>query len=172
MEKIIAKQQFSVHYFAVPMITDGCPEPDGKRFWKQTELNEIKNGRGVYIFARRIGKNYTPFYIGVAKNTFNQETFTADKLIKCQRGKHEKKGELGVFFIVARTNNGKISTRQMDELLLWLEEHLITQALLQGKPLLNKSNTTNLQRVIIPDILNSSKGISNTESRKLKKALS
>ena len=50
-----------------------CPE-----FWDNNP--ELKDKCGVYVFAMKAGRGYTPIYVGKASKTFGQECFTSDKV--------------------------------------------------------------------------------------------
>lgn len=49
-------------------------------FWASDDGESIGPKQGVYIFALRAGKGFTPWYVGKATKSFKQETLHQTKL--------------------------------------------------------------------------------------------
>ncbi len=89
---------------------------NGAPFW---EINaEYQDRFGVYVFAIKAGRGYTPIYIGKATKTFKQECFTSDKV-----SRHYSeclgtwaKGKPVMFFLVTDTRRGEMTKLSIAEL--------------------------------------------------------
>jgi hypothetical protein len=114
-------KEFEVHGpFEVPVE----PKKRGKMiardlsdFWMR--VGDMRQRRGVYIFAMRAGRGYTPIYVGkAAKRPFEDEALGLH-----QRGNHYnpalleyEKGSPIMFFIVHPSSHGPINKRLIDQI--------------------------------------------------------
>lgn len=113
-----------------------------KEFWKQPDVKSISNKQGCYIFALRAGKGFTPWYVGRAGKTFEQECFTSHKTEHYNdvlwKG---KKGAPVMFFVAPSGNKNKVSAGVLKE----MEEYLIQSAVYKNPDL------SNIQKKKTPD---------------------
>ncbi len=84
-------------------------------FWDG--VGEHRHAVGVYVFAIRAGKGYTPIYVGKTANSFENEAFTPTN-----RANHYnpallryKKGLPVLFFVVHPRSKGKINQKAIDQ---------------------------------------------------------
>ncbi len=130
-----------------------------KDFWDEPERKreEIKTANGVYVFAMRASKGYTPWYVGKATGSkgFSQEVFAPGKLQHYNRVLRNYKSGTPVMFLVypVTPKHNKIRKAPAREV-EWVERHLITVAV-EANPKLRNSHGTAYQREIrIPGVLN------------------
>jgi len=55
-------------------------------FWAQDEVKQISNKQGCYVFALKVGKGFTPWYVGQASKNFKQEALHSTKLVHFNDG--------------------------------------------------------------------------------------
>ena len=165
--------KFSVHCFEIPITKSpkGYRKIDLKQFWKNTDLKELKDAKGAYIFAMRRSKGYIPFYIGKTNNSFGYETVQAHKLMHYGNCLNNEYGSPIMMFVALRTETGKFSKRSNDRLFQWLETYLINLALKRNNKLLNIAKTKFVAETQIPCLLNSERGMDNNDSKILKQTL-
>ena len=85
-------------------------------FWD--EIGEHRHDVGVYVFAIRAGKGYTPIYVGkTARQSFESEVFTVTN-----RANHYNPALLGyergvpvLFLLVHPRGKGKVNQRAIDQ---------------------------------------------------------
>ncbi|XXF79736.1 hypothetical protein P2318_08235 [Myxococcaceae bacterium GXIMD 01537] len=86
-------------------------------FW--AGVGDVRWMRGVYVFAMRAGRGYTPIYVGkAAKQSFEHESFAIQKLA------HHygpalldfRKGSPVIFFVAHPASRGAINKRLIDEI--------------------------------------------------------
>ena len=113
-----------------------------KAFWNSTvgthgEEAAISKKDGIYIFAMRVGKGFTPWYVGLASNSFEKEVFTAGKLVKYNQvvSMH---GTPVVFFVTTANQRGK---NVPGPVLKRVEKRLIRAAVEKNPSLKNKRGT-------------------------------
>jgi hypothetical protein len=91
--------------------------------------------RGVYIFAIRASKGFTPFYVGKTKKSFGKEIFQSHKrVIYCKALNSVEKGSPVFFFISEPAARGSAGVKAIDE----VETHFIKLAKGANAKLLNK----------------------------------
>lgn len=161
--------------FEIPFDTEGRAKhiSDGhvKAFWDIH--NQIGGRAGCYIFALRSSKGFSPWYVGKATKSFQQECFADHKLRKYNRllFKGDKKGAPPkgtpvMFFIVLPTKPGRNDARSIAE----IEKFLILQAYRANEHILNKQGKKKLKWGI-GGIVNSGKGKYPKESIPVRKML-
>ncbi|WP_404364407.1 hypothetical protein ACIHQR_30085 [Corallococcus coralloides] len=119
------KNQFEMKAFKVhgPFKVPLEPGKHGKMvardlsgFW--TGVGDVRTMRGVYVFAMRAGRGYTPLYVGkAAKQSFEDEAFTHHKLADHYGPSllDYKKGSAVMFFIVHPSGRGAINKKLIDQ---------------------------------------------------------
>lgn len=167
---------FSVHYFDLPLrkaCKNNYRDVNQDEFWVNAEkmIPGIKYGIGLYVFGRKYGNNYTPFYVGKTLNSFCAEIFNEHKLRKYEKCIREEKGSLCIILIVARTPTGRIKVFKDKSLIDQLESLFIGYAYQRNNKLYNVSKLGFYKNISVPDILNSEKGVSNKSSQRLKNML-
>jgi len=109
-----------------------------KEFWKQAEAKPLAKKQGCYIFALRVGKGFTPWYVGKAGKTFEQECFTDHKI-----GHYNEvlwsgiKGTPVMFFVGQTGTKNKIPAGIIKE----MEDYLIQSAVFKNPDLCNIRQT-------------------------------
>ena len=107
-------------------------------FWQRASEPLLEKKQGCYVFALRAGRGSTPWYVGKASKSFQQECFTSDKLQKYNRALFGgKKGSPVLFFVTLPGKKMKISARTIKD----VETYLIGVAKETNPNLLNKSKT-------------------------------
>ena len=102
-------------------------------FWD--DVGDIKPRRGVYVFGIRAGQGITPWYVGKATRTFEQECFASHKraahytptILKYLRGTPV------MFFAVYPKQVGPPNSKKIDE----LEKFLINVGSVKNEELTN-----------------------------------
>ena len=131
-------------------------------FWnEEVEENDpgLANASGCYIFGIRAGKGATPWYVGQAKNTFQDECFTDSKLLRYNKVlAGGEKGTPILLLLARKTPKGK-SVKSLTKLEAdSLENLLIYNCLRANQRLLNISGTSFFKEARIPGLLNSPQG--------------
>jgi hypothetical protein len=132
---------------------------DFRDFWNEPESRRrgVSTAHGVYVFAMRASKGYTPWYVGKAtgRRGFAQEVFAPGKLHHYNRVlRNYRRGTPVVFLVVPVTPATNRIRRAPAREVEWVERHLITVAV-EANPKLRNSHGTALQREIqIPGVLN------------------
>ncbi len=135
-------------------------QPAIKRFWEEEKKKAdlpIDTAVGCYIYAIRLGPGIKPWYVGQAKKSFRQETFSDRNWRKYKDHFDENinKGTPLVFFVIRVTPTGRIKRTELDqEEANWVEDYLIRRSLNKNSNLLNKKNTVRFANVTIPGIHN------------------
>lgn len=80
-----------------------------KEFW--IDNPEVKKKRGIYIFATRAGKGFTPYYVGKTDGNFGGEIFQPQKLNKYNHTLINTNGKPVFFFIVQGHKNANINKK-------------------------------------------------------------
>ena len=88
-------------------------------FW-DGEASRFANKSGCYIFALRVSRGYTPWYVGKTKNSMCSECFTDHKLRKYNKVVFSKRGRPVLFFVTRSDNRTYIPTLLLNELELTL----------------------------------------------------
>ena len=115
-----------------------CILPENKKeFLVRLENQSLADKSGVYIFAMRSGKGFTPWYVGKATKTMRQECMEQHKLNKYglvfAKGIH---GSPVMFFIVPEGTKKKVPGKICSE----VEKGMIQYALVKNPELLNVQN--------------------------------
>lgn len=108
-------------------------------FWSSSsELEEISKERGVYVFAAKAGRGYTPLYVGKATKSFGQEAFNptnkhkySDAMLEYERCKPV------MFFVIPPGRRGKVNGSAIDE----VETFLIQTAYNKNSDIQNVKKT-------------------------------
>lgn len=120
--------------FDVPFETRGGGRVlNFKDFWNG-EAEVHAGDRGCYVFAVRSGPAEKPIYVGKASKTLKQEVFNPSNRVKCQNGfSRYAKGTPVVYFVVHRTQRGKVNGTQIGE----VEDFLIQNGVTRNPELQN-----------------------------------
>lgn len=124
--------------FDVPFDLVGRLKKIGKteeaQFWSRPEVQQFRTKHGVYVFAMRAAKGFTPWYVGRAGNGFFSEIFTPDKVVKYRevfdRG---TKGSPVMFFVTKGGSKNKVPSKAIGE----IEQALIVAAGAKNQHLIN-----------------------------------
>ena len=115
-------------------------------FWKH-EVGDHQDGAaiaakdGIYIFAMRAGRGYTPWYVGKAGRSLKREVFTPDKITDYNVVLVSTRGTPVLFFITnERATHKNIGAPQLKR----IERDLILMAK-SANPKLTNRNLTNDQ---------------------------
>ena len=131
-----------------------------KGFWEAAE--DLRAGlaaaSGCYIFAIRAGLGTRPWYVGQAKKGFQQECFTDPKLLRYNGVIGRKKGTPLLFLVARMTPTGRLANGLDEKEVTWVENQLISHCLVANKELLNVSGVAFPTEVVIPGLLNTSRG--------------
>lgn len=108
------------------------------QFWTKANEPFLMKKQGCYVFALQAGRGSTPWYVGKAGKSFQQECFTSDKLNKYNRALFAgRKGSPVLFFVTLSGKKKKIGTSTIRD----VETYLIKVAMETNPNLLNKSKT-------------------------------
>ena len=139
-----------------------------KEFWEHEEAQPLAQKQGCYIFSLRVGRGFTPWYVGKAGKTFEQESFTDHKIGHYNEVLWDgKKGTPVMFFIAQPGNRNKVSARILNE----METHLIQSAVYKNPDLCNIKNTKNLPKWGIAGVVRGGKGRQTVVSSSFKKMM-
>ena len=138
---------------------------NGKEFWEKPEVIFLKHKQGCYIFALRAGKGFTPWYVGKATKTLEQEAFTSHK-----RGDHYNKilrnGGIGTPVMLYAAQSGtkrKIPPKEISH----MEKTLIEYAA-HKNPKLSNVKSRSVPRWGIKGVIRSPKGTHSATSKVFK----
>jgi len=110
----------------------------GRMFWAKLKDTLISKKQGCYVFALRAGRGATPWYVGKAGKSFQQECFGSHKLIKYNTALFAGRvGSPVLYFVALPGKKKKISAKILSD----LETYLIRVAKDSNPKLLNKINT-------------------------------
>jgi len=129
-----------------PFKVETSPQPRGgltiekeavEAFWKNSELEELKQRFGIYVFAIKTSACYKPYYIGKTTKGYCKEIFTPPKLGKYRKAINEvKKGQPYMFFLIHPATKPPKDTEPIDE----LEIYLIQKGSKKNKTIYNVQN--------------------------------
>lgn len=98
---------------------------DAAHFWESVrQLRALRNRKGVYVFGIKPPKAtcHTPWYVGKASRTFEQEVFTARNQLKYNKSlARYKRGYADLFLIAHPCGKGKTNHTQIAQ----IESHFI-----------------------------------------------
>ncbi len=125
----------------------------------EAENNGLTKAYGCYLFAIRASRGYTPWYVGkTEKNTFAKEVFTVHKLSIYKDYIH-RKGTPVFFFIPKLTPAGYFEGRSRGgKEIDFLETLLIGRVMKKNPDVANIRKTKVFKEMMVPGIINSSKG--------------
>lgn len=152
----------------IKQLKKGCRSIDLDRikdFWNDVAE---RDKRGCYIFALKVGRGFTPYYVGqAAKQPFQAECLTAHKLAfhYCEV-LNEKKGLPYLFFVVQKKHKGKWSRSAIGD----VEEHLIAFAAARNPGITNKRRLPN-QTWSIRGVIASEPGAPTEEAKVFKRLM-
>ncbi|PKN35946.1 MAG: hypothetical protein CVU61_00125 [Deltaproteobacteria bacterium HGW-Deltaproteobacteria-19] len=110
---------------------------NSKSFWDQQEVEQVAMKQGCYIFGLKVGKGFTPWYVGKASKKFKQEALHQTKLTHYNEVIFKgRKGKPVMFFVAKPSNLKKIPSKQIND----LEKFLIQSAYYKNPELKNKQN--------------------------------
>ena len=132
-------------------------------FWlKVNEMDsELSGAVGCYIFSIRAGRGLLPWYVGLAeKQTFRKECFGIHKLINYNDALNGRKGTPVLTLIAKYTNTERFAkpSKNGHTDIRFLENMLIGACIRRNPNLLNIKKTKLLKEMIVPGLLNNTKG--------------
>ena len=133
-------------------------------FWKEVDdtlQSPVSESMGCYIFSIRAGKGCLPWYVGKAeKQSFRKECFALHKLNHYNNAIAARKGTPLLTLVAKYTPGSRLVLPSGSEHrdVQYLETMLIANALGRNSALLNVKDTKLLKNMVIPGLLNSSKG--------------
>jgi hypothetical protein len=108
---------------------------NAKSFWEQKEVKKVSMKQGCYIFALKVGRGFTPWYVGKATKNFKQEALHSTKLNHYNEVIFKGNKGTPVIFLVAKSAHLiTIPNKQIDE----VETFLIQTAYYKNPKLKNK----------------------------------
>src|SRR5664280_1415908 len=133
-------------------------------FWSRVD-KELEEGLsaaiGCYLFSIRAGKGALPWYVGFAeKQSFRKECFTNHKLVHYNNVIANRKGTTLLTLVAKYTPKGKLINPTGNEHrdIQFLETILISNCLRRNTDLYNIKDTKLFREMIVPGLLNTSKG--------------
>lgn len=133
-------------------------------FWAQDDVEQFRTKHGVYIFAMRAAKGFTPWYIGRAGKGFAKEIFTPDKVLKYRRVfDRGTKGTPVMFFVTKGGSLNKVGSKVIGE----VEQALIVSAGAKNSELVNKHHNKD-REWCIKGVMYSSRGKPTTTARQFR----
>ena len=122
----------------VPLIKGQINRDELGEFWRKS--SGLGEKSGCYIFAvprKRNAEGMVPIYVGKSSQTFADECFTPEKLLKLgDYLRHHSVTKLALFLVVHSPNRGGVNSQAIGE----LETQLIRRAFKVNPKLLNKHN--------------------------------
>lgn len=151
--------------FDIPKRSNGLIDTASlKDFWEEVDEEleaPVSEAVGCYVFSIRAGKGSRPWYIGKAeKQSFRKECFALHKLNHYNNAIAARKGTPVLTLVAKYTPGGKLvrPTGSLHKDIQHLETMLIANALGRNDELLNVKDTKLLKNMVVPGLLNSSKG--------------
>ncbi|MCO5083880.1 MAG: hypothetical protein M9955_19760 [Rhizobiaceae bacterium] len=136
-----------------------------RTFWESADSVEpgLSEACGCYVFAIRAGRGIKPWYVGKAeRQSFKREAVTEDKLNKYELALRAAKKGTPLLYFYARTTKARGAfsrpSTSAHRDIGYLEKMLIGLALKRNKALINKQETTLLQTMVVPGLLNTPQG--------------
>jgi hypothetical protein len=109
---------------------------EGRTFFERSPA--LARRAGCYIFGMRASRGITPFYVGKATRTFEQECFAAEKINRYNEALVDYNRGTPVLFLVAvPARRGRRNDKAIGE----LEDFLIQHAVTANPDLLNVKGT-------------------------------
>lgn len=150
--------------FVISRDENGAVTSKQDDLWEEVNdsLEGASEGCGVYIFGLRASRGTVPWYVGKAeKQALRKECFTPHKLNNYNKSLISKKQVTPVLQLLVRTTaSGRISKPSKSGHLdiHKLETMLIGRALSRNPELFNVSQTKMLREMIVPGLMNDSRG--------------
>lgn len=138
-----------------------------RAFW-DGEASKIAQKQGCYVFALKVGKGFTPWYVGKATKSMKQECFTPGKIQHYNEVLFKgNKGKPVMFFVALPGNRNKVPAKEIGD----MERFLIQSSLHKNPKICNVQNTKNIPSWSIAGIIRSGKGKTSTLSRCFEKMM-
>ena len=126
-----------------------------KQFWLDPKVSHLKNKHGCYVFALRLARGFTPWYVGKTNNGFAKETFTDHKLKHINRVLFKgAKGRPVLFFVAPAGRKHVVPKNIVNQ----VEKELIHYAFAKNSKISNKQHTNNLPQWTIQGVIRSNQG--------------
>ncbi len=134
-----------------------------KSFWEMVEKRKsgLTTACGCYLFAIRVGKGFTPCYVGLAEKGFQKECFAVHKI----KIYNEVLSDYGTgtphLFLIAKLtkkNNKFVKpSKNGRKDIKFLENMLIGTAIVKNPDLKNKMKTKYLREMRVPGLIHTPK---------------
>ncbi len=133
-------------------ITSECK----RAFLSSDSFASYSEKQGVYVFALKAGKGYTPWYVGKTngRKGMLQECMTDNKVNKYNAAMRLSNGTPFMFFVVPPGNRRIAASPVTKD----MERQLTQDALAKNSALLNTHNTKNLPKWTIKGVIRSDVG--------------
>ena len=134
-------------------------------FWSRDEVAGLKLKQGCYVFCKRAGRGFVPWYVGKAGKGFKQEVFTDHKLKHYNDALFQgNRGTPVLFFIAPFNNVKKVHSGELSH----MEKELIQYAVRRNPELRNVQNTNNMPQWSIKGVIRSAPGRAHVNEIKFK----
>lgn len=109
-----------------------------KEFWNLPEIRAVRAKRGCYVFALRVSRGFTPWYVGMSTKSFEKEVFDDHKLVHYNDVVYSRyKGVPVMFFVAPPGQKRSFPKSEIDE----LETYLIQAAVVKNPEIRNVRKT-------------------------------
>jgi hypothetical protein len=138
-----------------------------RAFWE--EMDEGQAGLSYACGCHLLSVRNRIWHVGLAqKQSFRDECFTSDKILKTEDAMNGGGGAAYLTLIARKTNGGRFTRPSVNGSrdIADLELPLIGSALERNENLLNRSATKNLREMVVPGFINSPHGCGNDSSVK------
>ena len=123
-------------------------------FWNANESQTVAHKQGCYVFALRVGRGFTPWYVGQAKKSMKQECFGPHQLHHYNGVLFKGKKGTPVMFFVVLSGKKKVAAKTIAD----MERFLTQTAFYKNPDLSNVQNTKNLPVWSIKGVLRADRG--------------
>ncbi|MGO9146930.1 MAG: hypothetical protein ACLQDF_11225 [Desulfomonilia bacterium] len=147
--------------------TKHITKENAKSFWEQKEVEQVAMKQGCYIFALKVGKGFTPWYVGKTRRNFKHEA-----LQPAQLGNYndviynDKKGKPVLFLVAKPSTQKKIPKKQIDDL-----ERFLIQTAYYKNPKLKNIQNANRPSWSITGVVRSGKGKAKNNAKQFQRML-
>ena len=131
-----------------------------KMFWcnaeAETGYEELRMGRGCYLYAIRAGKGIRPWYVGQSKGPFLNEVFAPSKLEHYQAAHESYQRGTSILFLIARLTPGRklMKGKLSEDEAKFVERRLIISAYRENRRLRNVHQVKYAKELVIPGLFN------------------
>lgn len=126
-----------------------------RSFWSDEAGSRLSKKQGCYIFAMRISRGFTPWYVGRASKGFEQEVFQHHKLTHYNKALFDaSRGNPVLFFVTPPGTRRIVPAKELNH----MEKELIQFALAKNPDVKNIQNTKNLPKWSIKGVIRSGRG--------------